>query len=198
MQSEENFSSLGQAEAFASMFERGAARLKENDHELTERYLRNMTVFSQVMPHIFESFQDYQPKKRHIYMEEGGELNLYREDIGVPLFSNTPRAQAEDKVRRALLKPNKTVLNLERTVNHPSRHVYYSNKILDQVERQSEGLNPQDGWPEFVGSTIVFGIEFGYQLEMLLAERQIKHLYLYERDLDFFTIHCSPLSGKIF
>ncbi|WP_111638070.1 motility associated factor glycosyltransferase family protein [Marinomonas shanghaiensis] len=186
MQSEENFSSLGQAEAFASMFERGAARLKENDHELTERYLRNMTVFSQVMPHIFESFQDYQPKKRHIYMEEGGELNLYREDIGVPLFSNTPRAQAEDKVRRALLKPNKTVLNLERTVNHPSRHVYYSNKILDQVERQSEGLNPQDGWPEFVGSTIVFGIEFGYQLEMLLAERQIKHLYLYERDLDFF------------
>ena len=177
---------------------KGAARLKENDHELTERYLRNMAVFSQVMPHIFESFQNYQPQKRHIYMEESGELNLYREDIGVPLFSNVPRAQAAEKVKRAFLKPNKTLLNLDRTANHPSRHVYYSNKILDQVEQQSEGLKAQEGWPEFVGSTILFGIEFGYQLEILLAERQIKHLYLYERDLDFFTIHCLPLSGEMF
>ena len=186
MQNEENFSSLGQAEAFVSMFERGAARLKENDQELTDRYLRNMNMFAQVMPHIFESFQNYQPKKRHIYMEESGELNLYREDIGVPLFSNVPRTQAAEKVKRAFLKPNKTLLNLERTANHPSRHVYYSNKILDQVEHQSEGLTAQEGWPEFVGSTILFGIEFGYQLEILLAERQIKHLYLYEHDLDFF------------
>ena len=186
MQNEENLSSLDQAEAFALLFERGAARLKEHDQELSERYIRNMTVFSHVMPHIFESFQDYQPKKRHIYMEESGELNLYREDIGVPLFSTEPRAQAAKKIARALEKPNKTLLNLERTENHPSRHVHYSNKILDQVAIQSEGLKAQEGWPEFAGSAILFGIEFGYQLEMLLAERDVKHLYLYECDLDFF------------
>lgn len=87
MQNEEFSSSLNQAETFVSMFERGAARLKESDTALTERYLRNMTVFSQIMPHIFESFQHYQPKKRHIYMEESGDLNLFRDDIGVPLFS---------------------------------------------------------------------------------------------------------------
>lgn len=186
MQNEESLSSLDQAEAFASLFERGAARLKEHDQELTDRYLRNMTVFSEVMPHIYESFQHYQPQKRHIYMEEGGELNLYREDVGVPLFSDTPKQQAAKKVTRALTAPNKTVLNLERTDNHPSRHVYYSNKMLDQVALQSKDLVPQEGWPEFVGSTILFGIEFGYQLEMILAQRDIKHLYLYECDLDFF------------
>ena len=186
MQNEENLSSIDQAEAFASLFERGASRLKEHDQELTERYIRNMNMFSQIMPHIFESFQDYQPKKRHIYMEESGELNLYREDVGVPLFSKNPRAQSAERVNRAFIKPNKTVLNLERTANHPSRHVYYSNKILDQVEQQSAGLEPQSGWPEFVGSAILFGVEFGYQLEMILAEREIKHLYLYECDLDFF------------
>ncbi|RBP82422.1 DUF115 domain-containing protein [Marinomonas rhizomae] len=186
MQNEENLSSLNQAEAFALLFERGAARLKEHDQELTDRYIRNMTIFSQVMPHIFESFQNYQPQKRHIYMEKSGELNLYREDVGVPLFSTEPKAQAAKKIARALTVPNKTLLNLERTENHPSRHVHYSNKILDQVALQSKGLKPQEGWPEFAGSAILFGIEFGYQLELLLAEREIKHLYLYECDLDFF------------
>lgn len=186
MQNEEHLSSLDQAEAFALLFERGAARLKDHDQELTDRYIRNMTVFSQVMPHIFESFQDYQPQKRHIYMEESGELNLYREDVGVPLFSTEPKVQAAKKIARALAAPNKTLLNLERTDKHPSRHVHYSNKILDQVALQSEGMKPQEGWPEFAGSAILFGIEFGYQLEMLLAERDIKHLYLYECDLDFF------------
>ncbi len=186
MQNEDNQSSLDQAEAFASLFERGAKRLRENDQELTERYIRNMTVFSHVMPHIYESFQHYQPKKRHIYMEESGELNVYREDVGVPLFSTAPRQQAAERVKRALSKPNKTVLNLERTDNHPSRHVHYSNKILDQAEQHSDGLTLQEGWPEFVGSAILFGVEFGYQLEMILAQRAVKHLYLYECDLDFF------------
>lgn len=186
MQNEEFSSSLNQAETFVSMFERGAARLKESDTALTERYLRNMTVFSQIMPHIFESFQHYQPKKRHIYMEESGDLNLFRDDIGVPLFSANPKQQAAKKVAQALIKPNKTLLNLERTDNHPTRHVHYSNKMLDQKNQHSQGLEPLQGWPDFVGSTILFGIELGYQLELLLAQRSIKHLYLYEYDLDFF------------
>ncbi|MBR7887448.1 DUF115 domain-containing protein [Marinomonas sp. A79] len=186
MQNEDFSPSLEQAEAFFSLFERGTERLRENDSALTERYVRNMAVFSQVMPHIFESFQDYQPQKRHIYMEESGELNLYREDVGVPLFSTAPKKQAAKKVADAFCKPNRTLLNLDRTDNHPSRHVHYSNKMLDQIALQSKGLKPQEGWPDFVGSTILFGIEFGYQLEMILAQRDIKHLYLYERDLDFF------------
>ncbi|MGJ8646061.1 MAG: motility associated factor glycosyltransferase family protein [Marinomonas colpomeniae] len=186
MRDEETTSSLKDAEAFASLFEEGVKRLKENDKELTERYIRNMTVFSQVMPHISESFQGYQPKKRHIYMEECGDLNLYRDDANIPFFTNTPKDKAAEKVAQAFKKPNKTVLNLERTDNHPSRHVYYSNKILDQITVQSEGLKEQEGWPDFVGSAILFGLEFGYQLEIILAQRSIKHLYIYERDLDLF------------
>ena len=186
MQNEENFTSLEQAEAFATMFQRGAERLRENDQALTDRYLKNMTLFAEVMPHIYESFQQYQPQKRHIYMEQSGELNLYREDVGYPLFSNEPKRQAKDKLARELSKPNKTLLNLERTENHPSRHVHYSNKMLDQMAKQSAGLAGLDQWPEFVGSAIMFGVEFGYQLELLLEEKSIKHLYLYECDLDFF------------
>ncbi|MBJ7539811.1 motility associated factor glycosyltransferase family protein [Marinomonas transparens] len=186
MQNEGNQFSIEQAEAFTAVFQQGAARLKEYDQEFTDRYIRNLSVFSQVMPHIYEELKGYQPKKRFIYLEECGELNLYREDIGVPLFSQTPRLQAREKIAHALEFPTKTLLNLERSTNNESRHVFYSNKMLDEIAVQSKGLEEQKGWPEFVGSAIVFGIEFGYQLELLLDHRDIKHLYLYESDLDFF------------
>lgn len=186
MQSEEISSSIDNVEAFTAYFEKGVKRLRENDKVLSERYIRNMTVFAEVMPHIYESFQGYQPQKRHIFMEESGDLNLFREDVNSPLFASNPKEQSAQRVTRALKKPNKTVLNLGRTKEHPSRHVHYSNKILDQMLIQSKGLDSLEEWPEFVGATILFGIELGYQLEMILAQRSIKHLYLYEPDLDFF------------
>ncbi|GAB3477218.1 motility associated factor glycosyltransferase family protein [Marinomonas epiphytica] len=186
MQNNVNDTLLEEAEAFAQLFEKGALRLREHDQEFTSRYVRNMNLFQEVMPHVYEEFINYQPVKRHIYMEETGELNLYREDIGAPLFSATPRQQAQQKIDRALLAPNKTVLNLERTKDHPSRHVHYSNKILDEIERSKGNHSKLTAWPEFVGACVFFGIEFGYQLEYLLSKREIKHLYLYERDLDFF------------
>lgn len=182
----DNSSDLDSMEAFLTAFKKGAERLKDHDEELTERYVRNMTLFSQVMPHIYDELKDYRPGKRFIYMEETGALNLYREDIGFPLFSNDPKSQAQDKIDYAFSYPTKTLLNLERSVNNESRHVFYSNKILDEIEIQSEGLEKQVKWPEFVGAAMVFGIEFGYQLELLLNNKEIKHLYLYESDLDLF------------
>ena len=177
-------SSLENAEAFLASFKEGAERLRSNDQELTERYVRNMATFSQVMPHIYDELKDYHPKKRFIYMEKTGALNLFREDIGFPLYSEDPKSQAQEKVDYAFTHPVKTLLNLERSINHDSRHVFYSNKILDEIEVQSKGLEKQVEWPDFVGATIVFGIEFGYQLELLLSKKEIKHLYLYESDLD--------------
>ena len=186
MQNKASGPNLEHAEAFLASFKKGAERLKDNDQDLTDRYIKNMTVFSQFMPHIYEELKDYRPKKRFIYMEESGELNLFREDIGFPLFSENPKSQAQDKIEYVLSHPTKTFLNLERSLNNESRHVFFSNKILDEIEVQSEGLEKQVEWPQFVGAAIVFGIELGYQLELLLSKRDIKHLYLYESDLDLF------------
>jgi len=53
-----------------------------------------MTVFSQFMPHIYEELKDYRPKKRFIYMEESGELNLFREDIGFSSVFRKPQVSS--------------------------------------------------------------------------------------------------------
>tara|TARA_R110001606_G_scaffold172989_1_gene319221 strand:- start:292 stop:2400 length:2109 start_codon:yes stop_codon:yes gene_type:complete len=196
MQNEESGSNIKHAEEFLATFKEGVERLREKDQELTDRYIKNMTTFSQIMPHIYEELKGYSPKKRYVYMEESGDMNVFREDIGAPLFSKNPRSQSKDKVDYALSRPAKTLLNLERSVNNDSRHVFYSNKILDEIEVQSEGLTIQTDWPEFVGAAIVFGIEFGYQLELLLSQREIKHLYLYESDLDFFHYSLYAIDWK--
>lgn len=178
--------SIEQTEEFIALFSQGLERIKKHDQILTERYLKNMTLFANVMPHIYEEFINYRPKKKHIYMEACGDLNLFREDVSSPLFSQEPRAQSERKILSSLQSPNKTFLTLDKTDSHPSRHVFYSNKMMDVIEQQKQGLEKQKGLSSFVGSAIFFGIELGYQLEAFLAKREIKHLYLYECDLDYF------------
>ncbi|REG84844.1 6-hydroxymethylpterin diphosphokinase MptE-like protein [Marinomonas pollencensis] len=178
--------SVEQAEEFILLFSQGLERIKEHDQALTERYLKNMALFASVMPHIYEEFVNFKPLKKHIYMEASGDLNLFREDVTAPLFSQQPRLQSEQKVLSSLASPNKTFLNLDKTDNHPSRHVFYSNKMMDVITEQKKGLKKQQELPEFVGSAVFFGIELGYQLEAFLARRNVKHLYLYECDLDYF------------
>lgn len=186
MQNEGTLASDQQTEAFIALLQQGLERIKEHDSELKERYLNNMTLFANVMPHIYDEFKDYQPNNKFLYMEANGDLNLYREDIYTPFFSQEPRKQSTEKVLASLKKPNKTFLNLDKTDNHPSRHVFYSNKMLDEIAVQSEGLVKQQGLPHFIGSAVFFGIELGYQLEAFLEHQEVKHLYLYERNLDCF------------
>jgi len=186
MLNESSPASVEQTEEFILLFSQGLARIKEHDQALTERYLKNMALFASVMPHIYDEFVHFQPTKKHIYMEACGDLNLFREDIAAPLFSQQPRAQSERKILSSLASPNKTFLNLDKTDNHPSRHVFYSNKMMDVMAEQKKGLEKQKELPAFVGSAVFFGIELGYQLEAFLACQDVKHLYLYECDLDYF------------
>lgn len=186
MLNEDKSASIEQTEEFISLFSQGLGRIKKHDQVLTERYLNNMTLFANIMPHIYEEFVRYQPQKKHIYMEACGDLNLFREDVSSPLFSQEPKKQAERKLVASLQSPNKTFLTLDKTENHPSRHVFYSNKMMDVIAEQKQGLKKQIGLPFFVGSTIFFGLEFGYQLEAFLARQEVKHLYVYECDLDYF------------
>ncbi|MBJ7552790.1 6-hydroxymethylpterin diphosphokinase MptE-like protein [Marinomonas spartinae] len=186
MRNEEQWTDTAPTEEYLSLLQQGLHRIKEHEAELNNRYANNMAVFAEVMPHIYEAFQSYTPDNPFLYMEANGELNLFRKDVGVPFFSDEPRKQSQKKVLASLRSPNKTFLNLDKTDNHPSRHVFYSNKMMDVASAQAQGLAKQKSITQFVGSAVFFGIELGYQLEALLECREVKHLYLYERNLDCF------------
>ena len=177
--------SISKIQSLVHKVEEGQKRLKEKDKEFSERYRDNMNLFAAVMPHIYEEFKDYKPNNRTVYLEECGDLNLYDAELNSVLFSDHPREKAHAKVDCFILNPVKTHLGLVRHP-HPSRHVFYSNKMIGFLREIEANYTRPLSLPNFVPALVIFGLEFGYQLEYLVERRDIKHLYIYECNLDYF------------
>ncbi|MEC8081431.1 MAG: 6-hydroxymethylpterin diphosphokinase MptE-like protein [Pseudomonadota bacterium] len=178
--------SISKIQSVVQTVEDGQKRLKEKDDYFSNRYRDNMNLFAAVMPHIYDEFKDFKPTNRAIYLEECGDLNLYDSALKTSLFSDTPRESALKKVNGFIEKPFKTHLDLAQNQAHPSRHVQYGNRMIDVFYREKEKHERPVSLPKYVPAMVLFGLEFGYQLEQIVALRDIKHLYIYERDLDYF------------
>lgn len=177
--------SIASIEARLKLKQKRLQDLQQKDAFYTQRFQQNMQALAETMPHIFDSFQGYVPKNQDIFLDAEGDLNI---DLAPnkPLYQGDVRTSAADKIQQVIADPNKTVLDITRGEDHPSRHVYYNNLMQDVLEKGAEGLTPLEGIPDFAGSVFFFGIELGYQLEAFLSLKQVKHLYLYEADADLF------------
>lgn len=178
--------SISKIQSVLQKVEDGQKLLREKDAFFSERYRDNMNLFAAVMPHIYDEFKNYQPKNKAVYLEECGDLNLYDKELNTSLFSDQPKESARKKVVSFIEKPLKTHLDLARNQKHPSRHVQYGNRMIEVFHQAKEASDRPTELPEFVPALVMFGLEFGYQLEKIVELRNIKHLYIYERNLDYF------------
>ena len=164
----------------------GQQRLRDQDDRFSRRYRDNMNLFAAVMPHIYDEFKDYQPKNRAVFVEACSDLNLYDASQNLTLFTREPRKRAHVQFEQFKSKPLKTFLTFGRQQVHPSRHVHFGNQYVEKWYEAQEAYPEKSPLPHFVPSMVMFGLEFGYQLECLLAGHEVKHLYIYEPELDFF------------
>lgn len=178
--------SISKIQSLVQKVEEGQKRLKEKDKEFSERYRDNMNLFAAVMPHIYEEFKGYKPSNRAIYLEECGDLNLYVKELNASLFSEHPRDSALVKVNEFIAQPLKTRLGLVRQPDHPSRHVQYGNRMIKYLREVEAIYTRPVALPKYVPALVIFGLEFGYQLEKMVELREVKHLYIYEKELDYF------------
>jgi len=177
--------SIASVEARLKQKQERLESLRQKDAIFTEKFQKNMQALEEMMPHIFESFQSFRPQNQEIFLDEFGDLNI---DLAPdnPLYQGPVKSKAAAKIDKVINEPNKTVLDITRTKDHPSRHVYFNNLIQDVIDQGAEGLTPLTEIPDFAGSVFFFGIELGYQLEAFLARKEVKHLYLYEANPDLF------------
>ena len=185
LMSDELNESIASIEARLRLKEERLVALRQKDDFFSQRFQQNMQALAEIMPHIYESFQAYTPKNQELFLDQNGDLNI---DLAPekPLYQGDVKAKALAKIKQVIAEPNKTVLDITRSKDHPARHVFYNNLIQDELDKGIEGLTPLTEIPDFAGSVFFFGIELGYQLEAFLSLKVVKHLYLYEADADLF------------
>ncbi|MGB2063655.1 MAG: hypothetical protein ACPHUL_00780, partial [Marinomonas gallaica] len=171
---------------FLEFYQKGVERLKAKDLEFSERYIANMSHFEKVMPHIYENFKDYTPTNKYVYLEESGDLNLIDKEAGCSIFNSNPKELARERVSNYLKKPKTSSLTIARNQAHFSKHVQYCNKMSEILHSEQEKNQELLETPAYVPAMLMFGLELGYQLEVLLDSITVKHLYIYERNSDFF------------
>lgn len=164
----------------------GLSRLSDNDDIFSNRYSKNIQVIEKYFPDIFKEIKDYQPKNSNVFLEKDGALNLFFPDTGFTLFSDEPFKQIDDKYNAFVNNPKRTIVNIDTSLSDRSRHEYYLTRVNHLKKKQKEKLKAYDVLPDIVGGIILFGFDLGYQLTRILDEHFVKHIYIYESNLDMF------------
>ncbi len=179
-------SEVSEIDAVIQRMERGLKVLQANDDLLTQRYLNNIKVLEENFPQIYASIKDYTPANKNIFIEEDGALNVFFPENNYTLFSATPFQQIEEKYQRFIKRPDRTYVNLSVELTDRSRHEFYLSKIHMDKEAAKNRSERVKQMPQVVGGIVLFGFDLGYQLIRILDEHFVKHVYIYEENLDLF------------
>lgn len=149
-----------------------------------ELFEQNLNALKQYYPVLYKVFADYKPKNWRI-VNDGRNYNLWCEERK-GLFYDDVIMQSEQMVERFLKKPldNQVILNqggIEKLTNYV--HFQAIKKLQPVFENLTPRLFDED---TEVDNLIILGVGVGLHIEKLLEQREVKNLFVFEPNLDFF------------
>ena len=149
-------------------------------------YAANMSAFKYYIPSVYESFVDYQPSKFEL-AQRGDELHLVDVDNNLVLGADYYRDGIID-FEKYRFQPQLTRIDFSDEIANPVNfvHVEYLNQLTSLVNQVNEQHKQEQILPEAVNMMVCFGLGLGYYLPVLQAKHQVKRLYIYEPEHDFF------------
>ena len=170
-----------------SRLESGFLRLKDFDAQLSQRFDKNISLFEKYFPDIYKEMASYKPSCQTVFLEADGTVNLFFPSKGNTLFPENAQDSINNKFSSFIENPGRTWLGTGTHDNEVRfRHEYYMDKLnklkLSCPKKENTALFKGD----MIGGVVFFGFELGYQLEKMIDFLVTKHIYIYEKNLDFF------------
>jgi hypothetical protein len=153
----------------------------------------NLDTLKVFLPPIYEMFKNYTPVDAGVVINDEGNIDLYNEKQFV--YGGNPEGFAKQQATKFVKDP--LFFNLELENVGDSNFLYDHLRVLNTIEKKREA--EVTSTPTFNEKRLDFvcmmGIGLGYQIEELLAQKQVKNLYLCEPSKDIFyaMLHCIEL-----
>ncbi|WP_113908254.1 6-hydroxymethylpterin diphosphokinase MptE-like protein [Aliidiomarina celeris] len=146
---------------------------------------KNLAAFAEQFPDIYQQFKDYKPRQWQAFVDASGELNLYHELRLGALYHAQPSQLAAQSVQLFSEEPNRNDMFAGYTGGKLWSYVHFQHArqfgaLFDELESDGQFI------PDVLSSVIWFGMGLGYQLEQLVNHYDVKSLYIYEPNPDFF------------
>lgn len=153
----------------------------------------NLDTLKLYIPQIYDIFKDYNPLSSGVVIDDEGNIDLYNNKQYV--YSGNSQGFAKEQVARFIKDP--LFFNLESEKNCDSKILYDHERVLKAIDTKRE--REVTSSPIFNEKRLDFicmmGVGLGYQIEELLSQKQVQHLYLCEPSKDVFyaMLHCIEL-----
>lgn len=146
---------------------------------------KNLAAFETEFPDIYEQFLNYQPIQWQAFFDDSGELNLYHEHRLGALYHSQPSALSAQTLQLFADEPNRNDMFTGYKGGKLSRYTHFTQArkfgaVAEKLESDGNFV------PDIISSLIWFGLGLGYQLNDLVEQYDIKSLYIYEPNPDFF------------
>lgn len=153
--------------------------------ELKSLKEKNLAAFAHEFPDIYQQFKEYQPLQWQAFLDDNGELNLYHEQRLGSLYHAQPSELSKQTLQLFADEPNKNDMFTGYTGGKLNRYIHFTKTrefgaLLTELEQEGHFV------PKTLSSLIWFGLELGYPLQELIHQYDIKSLYIFEPNPDFF------------
>lgn len=171
----------------------------ENSTETIKKMLLNATLAANLdtlkffIPPLYKKFKSYNPESSGVVINDEGNIDLYNKNQFV--YNGTPEEFAKKQVSTFIKEP--LFFNLELEKNCDNDILYDHERVLKAIDnkREKEVTSPPIFNEKRLDFVCMVGVGLGYQIEELLAQKQVQHLYLCEPSNDIFyaMLHCIEL-----
>lgn len=154
---------------------------------LQATFLKNMACLKLHMPAVYQYFQNYQPQKVQLALDNNGEVNLSTGNQFV--YDADPKVSSLTQVEKFLENP--PCFDFEISLRDDENYQYEHEKVINNIykkRRKELGAAPpfhmQDGGQ--INFIAVIGLGLGYHVEQLFKLFTIRSIYIFEPEPDVF------------
>lgn len=146
---------------------------------------KNLAAFAIEFPDIHKQFVDYEPIQWQAFFDNSGEINLYHERRLGALYQAKPSLLSAQTVQLFADEPNRNDMFAGYKGGKLKNYIHFTQArkfgaLAEQLENDGHFV------PDIMSSLIWFGLGLGYQLSDLVEQYDIKSMYIYEPNPDFF------------
>ncbi len=163
------------------------AEMQNLQLELEVRFKRNMAIFKEAAPEIYDQFIDYEPQELRLQYTTDGYLNLVNYNLNDrPVYASDPKAFSDKQVSDFILRPTFSSVSFGKSkiMNDAHIHVPLINSLIDVCNDMMATTKVDASKP--VGLMIMTGCGLGYQLPGLLKAMDIYTLCIFDPHKDSF------------
>ena len=149
-------------------------------------YQKNLAALQKYYPQVYSAITQHKSQHWQLVKDGHGKANLYHGERQV-LFYQDYQKDSEQLISDFSLHPFQDDVMIGSKPGYKLRSYLHNQKVRQLMPILERSVKKRSQLPSELDSLILFGIVLGEHVKLLLQQHRVKHLYLCEPNLDFFS-----------